>query len=87
MRVIAWLRHKWLEAVWVGFAGLNVVAMVVWPTWETIPFHFIWVSLTLLFGFRLWRARNTYAVLLLVISLAVLLAIGAARRWATRHDG
>ncbi len=27
------------------------------------------------------------AVLLLVISLAVLLSIGALRRWATRHDG
>jgi sulfate/thiosulfate transport system permease protein len=26
------------------------------------------------------------AVLLLVISLAVLLAIGGVRRWATRHD-
>jgi sulfate transport system permease protein len=26
------------------------------------------------------------AVLLLVISLGVLLAIGALRRWATRHD-
>ena len=26
-----------------------------WPSWETIPFHFIWVSLTLLYGFRIWR--------------------------------
>ena len=24
------------------------------PSWETIPFHFIWVSLTLLYGFRIW---------------------------------
>jgi len=29
---------------------------------------------------------SSLAVLLLVISLAVLLAIGALRRWATRHD-
>jgi sulfate transport system permease protein len=30
---------------------------------------------------------SALAVLLLVISLAVLLAIGGVRRWATRHDG
>ena len=30
-----------------------------WQSWETIPFHFIWVSLTLLYGFRVWAARPT----------------------------
>ena len=34
-----------------------------WPSWETIPFHFIWVSLTLLYGFRIWRPPLTAAVL------------------------
>ncbi len=66
MPVIAWLRHRGLELLWVAFAALNVAAMVVWPTWETVPFHFIWISLTLLFGFRLWRPLGTYALLAIV---------------------
>jgi signal transduction histidine kinase len=43
--------------------------MVRWPTWETIPFHFIWISLTLLYGFRVWRLSSTGAVLGAVIVL------------------
>jgi signal transduction histidine kinase len=66
MPVIAWLRHRRLELLWAAFAALNVAAMVVWPTWETVPFHFIWVSLTLLFGFRIWRPLGTYALLAIV---------------------
>jgi len=66
MPAIAWLRHRSVEAAWLGFAGLNVAAMVLWPGWETIPFHLIWVSLTLLFGFRLWRPASTYLLLVLV---------------------
>lgn len=37
--------------------------MLRWETWETIPFHFIWVSLTLLYGFRVWRPWPTMATL------------------------
>jgi hypothetical protein len=43
----------------VAFAVANVAAMLVWPNWETIPFHFIWVSLTLLYGFRVWPLLPT----------------------------
>ncbi len=52
-----------LDLVWVAFALANGAAMVQWETWETIPFHFIWVSLTLLYGFRVWGTRPTLAVL------------------------
>jgi signal transduction histidine kinase len=37
--------------------------MVLWPRWETIPFHLIWLTLTLLYGFTVWRAGVTLAVL------------------------
>jgi signal transduction histidine kinase len=37
--------------------------MVLWAPWETIPFHFIWVSLTIVYGFRVWRMGATAAVL------------------------
>jgi signal transduction histidine kinase len=57
------LRHRKIELAWFVFALANVVAMVLWETWETIPFHFIWVSLTLLYGFRVWRLPATFVVL------------------------
>jgi len=52
-----------LEIGWGLFAAANLVAMALWEPWETIPFHFIWVSLTLLYGFRVWRVGSMLAVL------------------------
>jgi signal transduction histidine kinase len=40
--------------------------MVAWPSWETIPFHVIWISLTILYGFRVWSISKTSAVLAVV---------------------
>src|SRR5947199_10759105 len=68
MPAIDWLRHKRLEIAWVAFAAANLVAMRLWESWETIPFHFIWISLTLLYGFRVWRVVATYTVLALVVA-------------------
>src|SRR5947208_1102232 len=67
MPAIDWLRHKRLEIAWVAFAAANLVAMRLWESWETIPFHFIWISLTLVYGFRVWRMSATYVVLSLVV--------------------
>jgi signal transduction histidine kinase len=62
------LRHlPWLELAWGAFAAANLGAMWVVPAWETVPFHFIWVSLTLVYGFRVWRLEPTGWVLALVI--------------------
>jgi signal transduction histidine kinase len=66
MRVIAWSRRRAVELAWVAFAGANVAAMIRWESWETIPFHFIWVSLTLVYGFRVWRTGATLATLSVV---------------------
>ena len=68
MRVIGLLRRNPVEVAWGAFAAANLVAMNVWPGWETIPFHFIWISLTLVFGFRVWRASATYLTLFLVMA-------------------
>jgi signal transduction histidine kinase len=57
------LRHRTVELAWLAFAVANVVAMIVWERWETIPFHFIWVSLTLVYGFRIWPMPATAVVL------------------------
>jgi signal transduction histidine kinase len=42
--------------------------MIVWPTWETIPFHFVWISLTLVYGFRVWPGAPTLIVLASVMA-------------------
>jgi signal transduction histidine kinase len=52
-----------LDIGWVVFSALNLVAMYWFAYWETIPFHFIWISLTLVYGFRAWRSSPTMWVL------------------------
>jgi two-component system, OmpR family, sensor kinase len=63
MRDIGWLRRNSVELAWGAFAAANLAAMIAWPSWETIPFHFVWISLTLVYGFRVWGSRMTWAVL------------------------
>jgi signal transduction histidine kinase len=85
MRVIAWARRNAVEAAWGAFALVNLAAMVAWPSWETIPFHFIWVSLTLVYGFRIWRPAPTFGILGLVAlasgSLILADAFSEAQPW------
>jgi signal transduction histidine kinase len=54
-----WLRRYRVELLWVAFAITNYAVMIAWPTWETVPFHFVWISVTLLYGFRVWPVRAT----------------------------
>jgi signal transduction histidine kinase len=69
-------RPNGIDVLWVAFAAANLVAMARWASWETIPFHFIWVSLTLLYGFRVWRPAPTALVLSVVCaSTAVLIML------------
>jgi signal transduction histidine kinase len=63
------LRYRRVELLWVAFAAGNYVAMIAWPAWETIPFHFVWISLTLLYGFRVWSPRPTLVVLGCVMAM------------------
>jgi signal transduction histidine kinase len=67
MRATGWLRRNWIEASWGAFALANWAAMIAWPSWETIPFHFLWISLTIVYGFRVWSPPVTAAVLSVVI--------------------
>jgi signal transduction histidine kinase len=76
------LRRRWVEIVWAAFAAANVTAILALTDWETIPFHFVWVSLTLVYGFRLWRPRTTMIVLLVVVAVT-----GAALAFAVSRGG
>jgi signal transduction histidine kinase len=81
-----------LEVAWVGFACLNLMAMLALITtngphgWETVPFHLIYVSFTLLYGYRMWRGKGTIAGITFVSLSAggmTLLAVHRSREdWA-----
>jgi two-component system, OmpR family, sensor kinase len=70
-RALQWCRSFWVDIAWVVFVGLNLAAMHLLPAWQTIPFLAIWVSLTAIYGFRLWRLQPTILTL-----AAVTLATG-----------
>lgn len=60
-------RRYRVEILWLLFALANYAAMIEWDSWETIPFHFVWISLTLVYGFRVWPMRATLCVLVFVM--------------------
>src|SRR5580692_11948316 len=69
-------RAHWVDTAWVLFIGLNLIAMRLIPAWQTVPFLVIWVSLTVIYGFRLWRLGST------VLTVAVVtLATGGLIGW------
>lgn len=70
MRATAWLRRNRVETLWGAFALGNLVAMLVWPAWTGLPFYLIWISLALVYGYRLWSIAAT-SIILLGISAAV----------------
>src|SRR3954464_1689355 len=49
--------------------------MVALDEWQTVPFHLVWVSLTILYGFRVWRL-GAMAFVLIVVGLTAGAALG-----------
>ena len=70
-----WRRYK-VEICWWVFVALNVAAILIFRAWATVPFHFIWISMSLLYGWRVWALPATAASLAIVI-LATGSALGA----------
>jgi len=52
-----WVRSSWVDIVWAVFVGVNLLGMREMGAWSTVPFLVIWVSLTLVYGFRMWRLQ------------------------------
>lgn len=74
------LASGWVDGAWLAFAAANLVAMALVPRWETVPFHFIWVSLTIVYGYRVWGASKTTLVLgAVVLSTGALLVYDVLR--------
>ncbi len=61
---LSWpFRPGLLDAGWAVFSAINLVAILAFPGWEAIPFHIIWISVTLVYGFRTWAPAPTLWVL------------------------
>ena len=78
---LSWpFRPVLLDAVWAAFSVVNLVAIFAFAGWETVPFHFIWISFTLVYGFRTWAPRPTLAVLGVVMATtAAAIGVDVAR--------
>jgi signal transduction histidine kinase len=50
----------------VAFVVANLTVMKLVPQWGTVPFLAIWVSLTVIYGFRLWRLQPAILTLTVV---------------------
>jgi len=56
-RPLGWVRSSWVDIVWAVFVGVNLLGMREMGAWSTVPFLVIWVSLTLVYGLRMWRLQ------------------------------
>jgi signal transduction histidine kinase len=73
------------DLAWVVFVLLNLLAMQLIPAWQTVPFLIIWISLTAVYGWRLWRFGSALATVLVVT-----LATGGLIGWQVlrgKQDG
>jgi two-component system OmpR family sensor kinase len=55
------------ELGWAAFAVACAASMLVFRQWQTVPFHFIWITVTLLYGYRHWSGLQTGLTLLGVV--------------------
>lgn len=74
--ILRWARTYRVDIAWVIFIVLNLLAMRLVPAWQTVPFLIIWLSLTALYGFRLWHLGST-----LLTVVTVTLATGGLIGW------
>jgi two-component system OmpR family sensor kinase len=58
--------ERWLFPAWLAFSAVNVALMFAMPGAETVPFHFVWISLSLVYGLQTWSMGRTYVVLSVV---------------------
>jgi signal transduction histidine kinase len=61
-----WRQYR-VEIAWWIFVLINVAGILIFREWATVPFHFIWISLSLLYGWRVWAMRPTSMTLAAII--------------------
>ncbi len=58
----------WIDLAWVLLWILGLGGIVVFQTWEAIPFHLIWIAFALLYSFRV---RSTGRTLWVLVAMCV----------------
>lgn len=61
--------HYRPELLWAAFATACYAAMFLWSSWQTVPFYLVWISLTLVYGLRVWPLGPTLFLLAAVVIL------------------
>src|ERR1700755_1954308 len=82
----SWTRSHRLEVAWGWFAVANFAVLVWLFNYQTVPFHFVWVSLSLLYGARVWGPWVTLTVLAFVCAASGLTLGYAVYRGGTTID-
>ena len=60
-------RTSWILRIAWGLGALVcVIAMIMYPARDTIPFHLIWIGLSLVYGFAVWRPIELAATVVVV---------------------
>lgn len=65
-----------MDIAWVAFILANLLGMRLFAQWQTVPFLVIWISLTALYGFRLWHLGSA-----LFTAATLTLATGGLIGW------
>jgi signal transduction histidine kinase len=76
----SWATNYRLELAWAVFAAVNLFVTAGLVNYETVPFHFVWVSLTLVYGWKSWRLSRTLGTLA-VVCAATAITLG----WVVLH--
>jgi signal transduction histidine kinase len=77
----SWVRKHDVELAVGLFWVANLLVLWNLTQWTTVPFHFIWVSLTILYGFKVWKNSVVGTVL---TGICVLTGIGL---WNAHQGG
>jgi signal transduction histidine kinase len=68
-RIARFARARWIELCFCVFVLANTAGILILQEWSTVPFHFIWIALSVVYGWLVWSIRATLAVLASVIVL------------------
>lgn len=61
-----WRNHQ-VEVWWWLFVAVNGWGIIMLRGWATVPFHFIWIGLSLIYGWRVWSLGATAAALGVIV--------------------
>jgi signal transduction histidine kinase len=72
----SWLPEAFLIATCIGW----LLLMGFWHQWEALPFHFIYVSVGVAYGLRMWQFKNAViAILLVALSTGAMTLLAISR--------